>query len=175
VSEPGGEAGAPPGVSRTLDTTFRVALLLKAADGVLEIVAGIVLLVVSPSTWERLAHAVTAHELSEDPHDRLAHLILSSTSHLSSGTSLFAAIYLLSHGVSKVVLVALVLRGKLWAYAWLIGLLGVFIAYQVYAMVFVHFSWGLAALTAFDVFLVWLTLREYRARRVEREEAAVAG
>ena len=159
--------GPPPGVSKALDRTFRIGLFLKAADGVLEIGAGLLLLVVSPSTIERFARSLTAHELSEDPHDRIAHLLLSTTGHLSSGTTLFAAVYLLSHGISKVVLVVLVLRDKLWAYPWLMGLLGAFIAYQLYVVVFVKFSWGLVALTAFDTLLVWLTWREYRARRAE--------
>jgi uncharacterized membrane protein len=158
----------PPGVSPALDTTFKVGLVLKAADGVLEIIAGTLLLFVSPSTIDRLAHTVTAHELSEDAHDRLANYLLHTTAHLSSGTTLFGAIYLLSHGISKVVLVALVLRNKLWAYPWLIALLGAFIVYQLYVIVFAGFSWGLVALTAFDLLLVWLTLREYRARRNER-------
>ena len=35
------------------------------------------------------------------------------------GTTLFDAIYLLSYGIAKIVLVALVLRDKLWAYPWL--------------------------------------------------------
>lgn len=168
MSGPTREEGPPPGVSHALDTTFRVGLVLKAADGLLEIIAGTLLLFISPSTINRIAHTLTAHELSEDPHDRLAHYILHTTGHLSSGTTLFGAIYLLSHGISKVVLVVLVLRNKLWAYPWLIALLGVFIVYQLYVMIFVRYSWALAALTAFDVFLVWLTWREYQARRSER-------
>jgi uncharacterized membrane protein len=169
-----GEEARPPGLSAALDTTFKVGLALKAADGVLEIIAGTVLLLVSPSTLDRIAHSVTAHELGEDPHDRLAHLILHSTAHLSSGTTLFGAVYLLSHGISKVVLVVLVLRGRLWAYPWLIALLGAFIAYQLYVLVFVGFSWGLTALTVFDVALVWLTWREYQARRAERDHVATS-
>ena len=157
-----------PGVSRRLDQTFKIGLVLKAADGVVETIAGVLLLVISPSTITQLARAVTAHELGEDPHDRLAHYILNTTGHLSSGTTLFGAIYLLSHGVSKIVLVAFVLRNKLWAYPWLIALLGVFIVYQLYVIVLVKFSWGLAALTAFDAFLVWLTWREYQARRARK-------
>jgi uncharacterized membrane protein len=160
--------GAPAGLSRGLDRTFRVGLLLKAADGVLEVVAGTLLLIVSPSTIERIARSLTAHELSEDPRDRIAHFILHSTSHLSSGATLFAAVYLLSHGVSKVVLVALVLRDKLWAYPWLMGLLGAFIAYQLYVLILVRFSWSLTALTVFDALLVWLTWREYQAKRARR-------
>jgi uncharacterized membrane protein len=167
------EEGRPPGVSPVLDRTFKVGLVLKAADGVLEIVAGALLLFISPSTIERFAHTVTAHELGEDPHDRLANYILHTTAHLGSGTTLFGAIYLLSHGISKVILVALVLRNRLWAYPWLMGLLGMFIGYQLYVMVFVTFSWGLAALTAFDVLLVWLTWREYQARRAERLAVAM--
>jgi uncharacterized membrane protein len=160
-------------VSPVLDRTFKVGLVLKAADGVLEIVAGALLVFISPSTIERLAHTVTAHELGEDPHDRFANYILHTTAHLGSGTTLFGAIYLLSHGISKVILVALVLRNKLWAYPCPMGLLGVFIGYQLYVMVFVAFSWGLAALTAFDVLLVWLSWREYQARRAERLAAAL--
>lgn len=150
-----------------LDRTFKIGLVLKAADGVLEIVAGALLLFLTPSTIDRIAHSITAHELGEDPHDRIAHFILHTTGHLNSGTTLFGAVYLLSHGVAKVVLVAFVLRDKLWAYPWLIALLGVFILYQLYVIVLVKFSWSLTALTVFDVFLVWLTWREYQARRAD--------
>jgi uncharacterized membrane protein len=159
-------------MSGALHTTFKVGLFLKAADGVLEIIAGSLLLFLSPSTLDRIAHSITAHELGEDPHDRVAHYILNTTGHLSSGTTLFGAVYLLSHGVSKVVLVVLVLREKLWAYPWLLVLLAAFIAYQLYVIVFVSFSWGLVALTAFDLLLVWLTWREYQARRAERAHTA---
>ncbi len=160
--------GPQAGLSRGLDRTFRIGLLLKAADGVLEIIGGALLLIVSPSTIDRIARSLTSHELSEDPHDRLAHYLLTTTGHLSSGATVFAAVYLLSHGVSKLVLVALVLRDKLWAYPWLIALLGAFIAYQLYVLVFVKFSWGLTALTVFDACLVWLTWREYQAKRAAR-------
>jgi uncharacterized membrane protein len=77
---------------------------------------------------------------------------------------LYGAVYLLSHGLAKVVLVAFVLRGKLWAYPWLIGLLGAFIVYQVYRLTY-RFSVGLVLLTGFDLFVAWLTWREYQAKR----------
>jgi uncharacterized membrane protein len=162
-SPPGNES--PPGVSRALDRTFKIGLLLKAADGVLEIVGGIALLFLSPADIQHLTRALVAHELSQDPHDFLANHLLHSTVHLTRGTTLFGAVYLLSHGIAKVVVVVLVLRDKLWAYPWLIGLLLAFIAYQLYRMIVVHFSFGLAALTIFDAVLVWLTWREYRAKR----------
>jgi uncharacterized membrane protein len=155
----------PKGVSPALDKTFKVGLVLKGLDGILEVAGGILLLILSPTSIEHIARSLTAEELSQDPHDLIANYLLHTTSHLSSGVTLFGAIYLLSHGISKIVLVALVLRDKLWAYPWLIVLLLAFIGYQIYRLAWVHFSVGLTALTVFDAALVWLTWREYRSKR----------
>ena len=169
------EASAKP-LSPALDKTFKIGLVLKGLDGVLEVVGGILLLFLTPQAIQHIVRALTAHELSEDPHDMIARYLLHTTAHLHHGTTLFGAIYLLSHGIAKIVLVALVLKDKLWAYPWLIGLLLAFIAYQLYQITVVHFSAGLTLLTVFDALLVWLTWREYRAKRAKqhRVKAAVA-
>jgi len=49
-----------------------VALILKGVDGLLELVGGVLLLVVSPDTINRWAQRVTQHELTEDPRDFVA-------------------------------------------------------------------------------------------------------
>jgi uncharacterized membrane protein len=156
-----------------LDKTFKIGLVLKGLDGILEIAGGILLLLLSPHAIDHLARALTAHELSEDPHDLIARYLLHTTAHLNHGTTVFGAIYLLSHGIAKIVLVALVLRGKLWAYPWLIALLLAFIGYQLYRITAVHFSIALTALTVFDAFLVWLTWREYQSKRARAHPARV--
>jgi len=166
-------AKAPPRpLSPALDKTFRIGLVLKGLDGVLEVAGGILLLFLSPHAIEHIARVLTAHELSQDPHDVIARHLLHTASHLTTSTTLFGAIYLLSHGVTKVILVALVLREKLWAYPWLIALLLAFIGYQLYQITAVHFSVGLTALTVFDIALVWLTWREYQSRRTRRHHRA---
>ena len=169
-SKQGARASDKP-LPPALDRTFKIGLVLKGLDGILEVAGGILLLLLSPTAIERIARSVTAEELSKDRHDLIANYLLHSTSHLSSGVTLFGAIYLLSHGISKIVLVALVLRDKLWAYPWLIALLLVFIAYQIYRLAWVHVSVGLTALTVFDAALVWLTWREYRSKRAHRNGA----
>jgi uncharacterized membrane protein len=166
--------GAAKPLSPALDTTFKIGLVLKGLDGVLEVAGGILLLFLSPQAIQHLVRVLTAHELSEDPHDLIARYLLHTTAHLSHGTTLFGAIYLLSHGIAKIVLVALVLKDKLWAYPWLIGLLLAFIAYQLYRITAVHFSIGLTLLTVFDAFLVWLTWREYRSKRTQQQQARAA-
>jgi uncharacterized membrane protein len=74
---------------------------------------------------------------------------------------LFGAVYLLAHGLVKVILVGALLKNQLWAYPWTIVFLGVFILYQVYRLSLKP-SVGLVALTVFDAVIAWLTYREYR-------------
>jgi len=164
--------------SRRMDRTFVVVLVLKALDGLLEMIGGVVLLFVSPASIQTLARWATAHELAQDPHDFIATHILHSASQVTTGTTLYGAVYLLVHGVTKLVLVVFVLKGKLWAYLWLIALLGVFVVYQTYRLTYRPTA-GLALLDAFDVAVAWLTWREWqekKARRwAERQLHEVAG
>ena len=157
--------------SGPLDWTFEIALILKGLDGVLEIVGGVLLLAISKDQLTSWAVTLTQHELSEDPNDFIANHLLTAAGHLSGGSQMFAAFYLLAHGVVKVVLVAAVLKDKLWAYPWMIAFLLAFIVYQCYLMV-VNPTVGIALLTVFDVFMVWLTYREYGKRRMLRPAVA---
>jgi uncharacterized membrane protein len=144
-----------------LDQTFEIGILLKGVDGVLEVLGGVLLLVVSPATIDRVVTSLTQHELSEDPHDFLATHLLGTAHGLTGSAVLFGAVYLLLHGVVKVILVTALLKNQLWAYPWTIAFLGVFIVYQVYRLSFKP-SVGLTALTIFDAVIAWLTYREYR-------------
>jgi len=150
-----------------LDRVFYVSLILKGLDGVLELVGGVLLLVITPAQIGAIARFLTLHELSEDPQDFIANSVLNLVAGLNVSVALFGAFYLLLHGVVKVVLVWAVLRDRLWAYPWLIAFLLLFIAYQGYELV-VAFSWALLLLTVFDIFIVFLTVREYGIHRARR-------
>lgn len=153
-----------------LDTTFNVTLILKGLDGVLELLGGVLLLVIAPATIDHFARWLTQHELSQDPHDFLARHLLHVTANLHK-TQLFGALYLLFHGAAKVVMVAGLWRREHWAYPVAFVFLGGFAVYQIYRMTFAP-SIGLALLTVFDVFMLWLTWREYRRTRTVDRPAA---
>ena len=116
---------------------------------------------VSPSAINRIVGRITQHELSEDPHDWIARHLLRYAHGLTGTAVTFAAIYLLAHGIIKIVLVAALLRNKLWAYPWMIAVLLAFIAYQLYRVALQPAAW-LIALTIFDAAVAWLTWREWR-------------
>lgn len=148
----------------SLDKTFYVSLILKAIDSVLEIVGGIFVLVISPASINHFASILTQHELSKDPHDFIATHVLRVSHELTRSGKYFAAFYLLSHGLVKIVVIIALFKQKIWAYPAMIAVLSGFIVYQVYRISY-KFSIGLVLLTVFDVFIIWLTWREYKNHR----------
>lgn len=149
------------------DRLFYAGIIFKGLDGVLELAIGTLLLFVPPARLRHLAVLVTQPELTEDPNDFIANHILHGADGLTDHVVLFAAVYLLAHGVVKVVLVVALLREKLWAYPWMMAVLAVFVLYQLYQLT-VAPSAGLVALTLFDLLMIVLTWHEYRRHRARR-------
>jgi uncharacterized membrane protein len=150
-----------------LDRVFEIGIIAKGLNGLAELVGGILLLLVTPDQIQRLAVSWTHEELSEDPHDFVATHLLHTAHGMTGSAVTFGAAYLLLHGVVKVVLVTALLLDKLWAYPWLIAVLLLFIAYQLYRIVLDPTA-GLVGLTLFDAVIVALTWREYREQRRRR-------
>lgn len=138
---------------------FVWSVLLKAFDGVIEILAGIALLFTGSimSMLEIFIH----NELIDDPNDFLAthleHLLPIFTAH----AGVFASVYLLSHGIVKIFLVVGLLREKLWAYPSAMVVFTLFILYQLYRYAHTH-SLSLIILTVLDLVVIILTWHEYQ-------------
>lgn len=152
--------------TKGLRRAFRLTIGLKIADGILEVIGGVALLFVKPSQIDSFVQTLTMHELSKDPHDVVANLLVDFASKLTIGATLYAAIYLLAHGLVKVVLASAVWREKLWAYSWMLGFLLLFIAYQCYELA-TEWRWTMFGLTIFDLVVLWLTWREYTIHRAQ--------
>jgi uncharacterized membrane protein len=149
---------------RRIHQVFEVSILLKGAHALIECIGGLALAIVSTSTISRLVNMVTQEELTEDPHDVIATHLLAAAQNFSIETKHFYAFYLLSHGIVKMVLVAGLLRNKLWAYPASLVVLGAFIAYQIYRYTYTQ-EFGLIALTVFDSIVMALIWHEYRLVR----------
>jgi uncharacterized membrane protein len=154
-----------------LDRVFEVGIIGKGLNGAAELVGGLLLLFLSPDQIHRVVAALTQGELSEDPHDFVASHILHTANGLTGTAVLFGALYLLAHGIVKVVLVIALLLNKIWAYPWMIVVLLLFIGYQLYRIA-LNPTAGLIALTVFDLIIVALTWREYQQQRRHREPVA---
>ncbi|MBS1907567.1 MAG: DUF2127 domain-containing protein [Actinobacteria bacterium] len=158
---------------RTLDRVFAVSIVLKGLDGVVELIGGLALLFISPAALREALGDVVSFVLVGHEHSPVFHWAIHLGDSWGTRTTLFAAAYLLLHGIIKVVLVWALLRQQLWAYPWMLGALVVFIALQCYELI-AHFSWWMLALTLFDVFIVFLTAREWQLHLRRRRAAAGA-
>src|ERR1700751_1124492 len=97
--------------SQLLGRTFRVGITLKGVDGVLETIAG-VLLLVNPGTLRNLSLTLWTYGHFGDPN----HFESSHLGRLANTDPTFAGMYLLSHGFAKVVIVFALWMNRLWAY-----------------------------------------------------------
>jgi uncharacterized membrane protein len=150
-----------------VDRLFVLGIFGKGIDGLGEVVGGMLLLVLGPVRTRTLIRVLTQDELSEDPHDVLANWLARFADGLNVDALTFGAVYLLAHGVVKLILVIALLGDRLWAYPWMIAVLLAFIAYQVYRLVTSPTA-GMLALTIFDLVVTVLTGVEYRRHRSRR-------
>lgn len=146
------------------ETLFQISVWLKGLNAALEVMAGGALLFVTPGVILGVVTFFAQDELAEDPHDRVANVLLGFAQHLSVGTERFIALYLLSHGVTKFALVVALLRRILWAYPVSAAVFAAFVAYQLYRYSFTH-SAALLALSLFDLTLICLIWAEFVALR----------
>jgi uncharacterized membrane protein len=149
---------------RRIHQIFEVSILLKGAHAVIECLAGIAIAIVSTENVVEIANRLTQEELVEDPGDFIATRLVSLAQNFSIAEKNFYAVYLLSHGVVKLLLVAGLLRNKLWSYPASLVVLGLFIVYQLYRFSYTH-SIGLIVLSVFDIVVMWLIWHEYSLLR----------
>jgi len=147
-----------------LDKVYAIGIIIKGIDGVLELLGGVLVLTISPHTINGLTNFLTQDALQDNPHNFIATHIASAGHHLAAGHNLFAAAFLLTHGLVKVVLVTCLLLNKLWAYPWALGVLGLFLVYQIYLLV-TQPGLGMACLSVLDAIIIWLIYREWQQVR----------
>jgi Predicted membrane protein len=141
--------------------SFEIGLLLKGIDGIVEIIGGFLLLIISPNQIHTLINKISQHELSEDPNDILIRFIIKLSNDYSVSTQVFSAIYLFSHGIIKLLIIYLLNKKKYWAYPLSIAFLVLFIFYQSYRYINTRSIW-LNVLSIFDIMMIYLTYSEYK-------------
>ncbi len=139
---------------------FLIGIYIKGFDGILEILGGFLLMLTSPVRLSKIILLLTQHELSEDPNDMIANYLIKISHEFTASSQHFGIFYLLSHGVVKIFLVAMLLEKRLWAYPLAVIFLVLFVGYQIYRYSYTHSFW-LIALTVFDTVMILLTWIEH--------------
>ena len=146
---------------KNLHELFEFSILIKGISALLETLGGVLLFFVTPYSITKFLSFFSLDELSDDPGDALMQSFVHFAHSISIGNTTFAALYLLSHGIVKLILVVFLFLKKTWAYPASIVVLFIFIAYQVYQYILTP-SLLLVALTLFDFVVIALIYNEYR-------------
>lgn len=148
-----------------VDRLFVLAAIGKGFDGVLETIGGTLLIIIPVAHLHGLARTAI-YELSESNHTVLAKYLSTLDSRLTVQLALFAALFLLIHGVIKIALVIALLSRRYRLYPAAIVVLVLFSMYQAYEYGR-NPSLGLAVLTLFDLAIVALTTIEWERHRIK--------
>jgi uncharacterized membrane protein len=143
---------------------FEVGIFLKALDGVLECIGGMLIWFVTPALLVRVFRTLYGHEIFRMAGEQFGFHAQAVSQKFASGSKLFPSLFLASHGITKVLLVIAIWMNRLWAYPLMILVFGGFSVYQLYRLAHTH-SLMLALLTLIDIAIVILTWREYQEQR----------
>jgi len=144
-------------------TIYRIGVGIKGVDGLIELAAGLFLLFAPHVLHAFLQGIVGKAELH---HTHMSHLIATYVAHadadLARSGLVFLIVFLIGHGVVKLALVYCLLRRIIWAYPYALAILGLFLVYQVYALVQNPLSLGTWLFTILDVIIIYLVWGEWK-------------
>ena len=155
--------------SSLLDQSFRAGIAIKGFDGLLECIGGVLILFIKPSSLNEFFRVAALHDLPGKYDEIILAHLFHWTQSLAQGGKVFASVYLITHGLSKAILVTGLWMNKLWAYPLTIVVFGIFCVYQMHRYTHTH-SIFLVLLTIFDLILMYLTWKEYVKLKRERDE-----
>ena len=132
----------------------------------MELVVGLLLVFLSPIAINRVLSFLVQGELKEDPTDFFANLLVHTTrSAVESGGA--ASVFLIVHGVVKLVLVGGLATNRLWSYPAAIVVFAGLTAFQLYQLS-QQYSLFMGVVTILDVVVTLLVIVEFRYMRMSR-------
>jgi len=150
---------------------FDIAIILKGLNGLFEIIGGGALALIPAGAILAWVDTITHTELSNDPNDFLANALIHWAQHFEHKSQEFVAIYLLVHGLTKVLLVTLLWMGQKIAYPIAIVFFTLFDLYALHRLM-LHWSWVLVAFLTVDVIIIGIIAREWLSEPTEPTTSA---
>jgi len=136
-------------------------LAVKGFDGAVETVAGLVIFLTGPQRIYRWVVRITAPELYDSSHVAAVHAIRRGAEHLATTGAHFVEFYLVVHGLLKLALVLVLLRGGgRWIFPVGALILVGFIGYMSWRLN-QHWSDWLLGFALFDALTLALVLNEW--------------
>lgn len=150
------------------ETVYKIGVGLKGFDGLVELLTGITLWI-SPSLVHTILSAIASEfgERQGGVFQFIAVNIARVDSDLAHSGIVFLVLFLITHGLVKLVLVYCLLREIIKAYPAALTILVLFLVYQLYILV-VQPSIGMVLFTILDAVIIWLVWGEYQDLKAKK-------
>jgi uncharacterized membrane protein len=149
--------------SKYFDLIYRIGVIIKGIDGLAELIAGIAL-IISPSIVHMILSDIVGR--ANQHHSHVFHFIAEYVARLDKDLAksglLFLILFLIGHGLVKLVLVYCLLKRYIHAYPYAIAVLVLFLVYQIYVLIQDPLSIGMWLFTILDIAIIWLVWGEYK-------------
>lgn len=143
---------------------FRIGLALKGFDSLLEAVGGVLLF--TPVLLNRAFRYVVWHEIYFIGRHPLAARLANSASKAAAEPHYLMGVYLVLHGLLKLVFIIAVFRQRRWGYFGILAILLAFCGLEFYDAA-TRPSWAAAVFGLFDLILAGIIANEYRIRKAD--------
>jgi uncharacterized membrane protein len=149
-------------LARFAHLAYVVTIAIKGVDGGLETLGGLVIWITGPQRLYRWVFRITAPELYNGDHVRAVEAVRRGAEHLAITGAHFVVFYLLVHGILKLALALVLLRGGgRWVYPAGTAILVGFIVFMTYRLSEQWSNW-LLGFALFDAMTLVLVLNEWR-------------
>jgi uncharacterized membrane protein len=147
---------------------YVVTIAVKGIDGGIETILGMIIWLSGPARWYAFLLHFAAPELLEEPgNHRWIELVRSGANNLMHSSISFIVAYLLIHGVLKLALAVVLLRGGgRWIFPVATAILVGFIIFMSWHLA-EHWSNWVLAFAIFDFVTLLLVLNEWRHEKKE--------
>lgn len=152
-----------PDQRQTGHQIFVVTLAAKAVLGAVQLLTAFAIYFGFAERLPALAQWLFKAELAEDPNDFLATYIVSLIGISPVSDLTFYTVYFSAHGALHIAVVVALLYGASWAHHAAIIVLWAFVAYQMFEWTRIGGT-ALLILTAIDLLVIYITLREHRRK-----------
>jgi len=163
------EENFTPIQERNIRKYFFWSVLIKGIFSFGEVIVGVLAFFIPLSLVSDLITKLTLGELTEEPTDWVANHLVTLGHQIANIGGVFVAVYLLSRGLVKLLLIIALLKNQLWAYPSSLVVIGVFIGYQIYQLS-ISLSPVIIFLTIFDLIVMWSIWEEYKVLKLHRNK-----
>lgn len=150
------------------EAVYKISVGIKGFDGLTELVTGLALWV-SPTLVHSVLGAVVGEAGEGD--SKILHFIADTVAHVDSDLAksglAFLILFLIIHGLVKLVLVYCLLKEIVRAYPVALAILVVFLVYQAYVLI-INPSIGMAFFTILDAIIIWIVWDEYQELKTKK-------